>query len=158
MGVSTDAILFWGYCWKDEGDSIYGAEDEPAEDEDSDEWEKRYAAAHGVTEPAEAYPEKDSAPDAARIKKLHEAYWDKKRKLVERSGCAVHVHCSYDYAVPYIAVEKSRTVAKRGYPEPIADIDVADGWEEKLRDFCKALGVKPPKGQKPRWWLVSLWG
>ncbi len=52
MGTSTDAILFYGYCWDEEARSPWEiGKDEPSDDDEY--WEDRYAQASGLNGPAE---------------------------------------------------------------------------------------------------------
>ncbi len=77
MGTSTNAVLFYGYCWEEEGIKLWAKEDEPDEDEadesedvdddesedsddsdrDESDWEVRYARLSGLLPPDEPFPE-----------------------------------------------------------------------------------------------------
>ena len=66
MGVSTDAVLFYGYCWDDEAPSPW--EDDADGNEDADEnatdWETRYARLKGCLPPKHAVPRSRGRADA----------------------------------------------------------------------------------------------
>lgn len=167
MGVSTDAILFYGYCWSDEAHSLWKTDD----DNEEDSWEDRYARTKGLPPPSTPYPERtvpstrengwDSTPKdytAAEkaIIKQHTTYWDAKGKLVDASPCLVDSHCSASCPMPYVAVRKSVTLSYRGYPNKIASLDIDPAWNATLAEFCKTMDIKVGN-KKPGWWLVSDW-
>jgi hypothetical protein len=91
MGQSTDAILFWGYCWEEETSkpwTIGVDEDDGGSDEADDEgWEGRYALTKGVAPPPVPY-------DTEANKAQHAAYWAAKRDACADAGCLVDTHCS----------------------------------------------------------------
>jgi hypothetical protein len=173
MGVSTDAILFYGYCW-DEEDARnpweIGCGDED-EDEDEDDWEARYARAKGCLPPAQPYPERTVTPTQANgwestpknysfnekaLIKQHETYWTAKDKIAKASPCLVDRHCSASCPMAYVAVKKSVTTSNRGDPSEITSLAVDPAWNGQLAEFCETLGIKT-KGKKAGWWLVSDW-
>lgn len=139
MGTSTDAILFYGYVWDDEGTDrpwITGDDDDDDDDDDEEDWQERYAAARGVTRPSESYAE---VLDHA-----------------SRSFCEVGTHCSDSCPMGYVAVKASMRVARRGYPQTVSELEVGPSWADELRTFCADLGI-PVDGKEPAWWLVSYW-
>lgn len=175
MGTSTDAILFYGYCWDDEDVRSpwkLGSDDDDAEDdEDEDGWETRYARTKGCPPPSTPFPERtvtptrengwDSTPkdySAAEqaIIDQYSAYWDAKEKIADEAPCLVDAHCSASCPMPYVAVRASRTVSRRGHPSKITSLVVDPAWDEELTTFCAAMGIKIGK-KKPAWWLVSDW-
>lgn len=156
MGQSTDGILFYGYCWDEEGAELWadGQENEDGESEDA---EERYARLIGIPRPTAEYPERDNhTPEAERARSAFSDYWDAKGKAVEASGVEVDRHCSGECPIPYVAVTASKTTARRGYPETIKTLDVGVGWDKMLADYCALMGITPPQ-EKPGWWLVSMW-
>lgn len=173
MGVSTDAILFYGYCWHEEGASIYGERGESDADDDDDGdryWPERVLANRGVKNPYDDFPkeieairnydEKRRKGDewfAANRPSL-DAWYKAKRDVEIEFGCSIGQHCSGDYPMPYVFVNASITRAARGYPKEITSLSVGDDWNEKLAKFVAELGIVPPEGQEPKWWLVSYWG
>lgn len=169
MGVSTDAILFYGYCWDDEDHSLWKTDD--ANDDDDDGWEERLARAKGCLPPTTPFPERTVEPtrengwsstpkdyDAAEqaIIDQYSAYWRAKGKIVAASPCLVDTHCSASCPMPYVAVRKSVTVSRRGYPSKITSVDVDPAWDAALAEFCETLRIKIGN-KKPAWWLVSDW-
>lgn len=153
MGVSTDAILFWGYCLDGDGVYPWNAEaDDDGDEADADlDPEERYALAVGVKPPIAEWNDKDE-----KIKADYHRFWDEKRKAAAKSRCTVGYHCSDECSMYYVAIKKSETKAHRGYPKNIKSLEVGDDWEQKLRAYCEVMGIKTR--QKPKWWLVSYWG
>jgi hypothetical protein len=153
MGQSTDAILFYGYCWDEEGAELW-PEGEEGEREEPD---ARLARLSGVEAPDDAYPpDTDRSADAERTRKAFSKYWDACREVDERCGVEVDHHCSGDCPIPYVAVKASKTTANRGYPKTIMGLDVGCDWDKMLADYCGLMGITPPQ-EKPEWWLVSMW-
>lgn len=148
MGVSTDAILFWGLCFDEENVYPWNQGNDDPDDEEEFDPDKRYAAAVGIKEPHPEYHKQDDADWTQ--------YWDKQRKAVKAAGCDVGYHCSDECSMYYVCVSDSETKAYRGSPKEIKSLDVPDKWREMLADYCKKMGIKTK--QKPRWWLVSYWG
>lgn len=177
MGTSTDAILFYGYCWDEETSrpwQIGGDTSDDEDDEDNDEkddWEARYARAKNCLPPSTPFPErtvtptrengwsstpKDYSAAEQAIIDQHRAYWDAKRKLVDAAECCVGTHCSGECPMPYVAVKASCTISNRGYMNEITSLAVDPAWNEALAEFCTAMGIKT-SGCKAAWWLVSDW-
>ncbi len=90
MGTSTDAILFYGYCWDEETDRPWtiGRKDEDEDDHPDEDWMDRYIRAKGSSV--------DDSTD-----------WSKKRELALASGCEVSTHCSRECPMPFVAVTAS---------------------------------------------------
>lgn len=174
MTVSTDAILFYGYCWDDEASSPWelgGDVPEESENEDASAWEERYARVKGLLPPSAPFPDRevartrennyDSTPkDYSRAEQAiitqHEAYWDAKRKIVAKSPCVVGTHCSASCPMPYVAVRASETHSHRGHPSKIAGLVKDPSWNQTLSEFCTTMGIKTGN-RRPAWWLVSDW-
>jgi hypothetical protein len=157
MGQSTDAVLFWGYCWDEEQSAPW----EPLED-DADGAEEtaseRYARLTGVVAPHEDYPaEGDRTPVAEAIRAKHATHWQAEGAAWKAARMVVDTHCSGECPMPYVAVEESRTLASRGSPEAIRSLEVGADWRKRLDEFCALMGITPPEGQQPQWWLVSDW-
>jgi len=147
MGQSTDAILFYGYCFEEGAELL-------AEEFDGD-WGEAYARKMGLNRPAEPYPEKNG-PGAEEIKAKYAAYWEAKRDLVAKSGAKIGYHCSGDYPIPYVAICASEIRAHRGYEREVASLAVQPEWQAMFDEFCRVMDITP-KGE-PKWWLVSYWG
>lgn len=171
MGTSTDAILFYGYCWTEEtskpwtiGKDEDEDEDEGDEDEDEDP-EVRYAKAKGLVEPTGQYPETvdkhykrrtDFTPAEQAVIDEYSVYWDRQRELTKASGCEVGTHCSSECPMPYVAVKESVLKSWRGYMTEINSLGVGWDWDDKLRDYCEVMGIDVSE-KRPAWWLVSDW-
>lgn len=173
MGQSTNAILFYGYCWTEETSRPWeiGREDEEEIDEANKDWEGRYARTKGCLPPSTPFPDRTvtptrengwnstpkdhSATEQAIIDK-HRAYWEAKRKLVEAAPCLVDTHCSESCPMPYVAVRASVTKSHRGHPHEITSLAVDPAWDAALAEFCASMGIKT-YDLKAAWWLVSDW-
>lgn len=184
MGQSTDAILFYGYCWDDElpARALFDPSwDEDEEDEDHDTtWAEFVALKRGVTNPWASFPPELNnwrehgltyEEKEIRVKQWideHDAELDARRdaiKAIEAEfGCDIGWHCSSDYGMPYIFVKESEITASRGNPQKLVSIDelfndeTAGLWDEKLSAFVAELGCASRLPQRhPGWWLVSYW-
>jgi len=135
MGQSTDAILFYGYCWSSDGVQLI--------DESFDgDWEDAYVHALG-------FPEPDDAAD-------QDTYWRKRIRLAARCPVEIDSHCSLDCPMPFIAIKKSLTRSWRGSMSKIKSLAIGKGWNKQLRDFNNLMGINVGN-KKPAWWLVSNW-
>lgn len=160
MGQSTDAILFYGYCWDEETRKPWTI----GNDDKDDDWQERYARAKGESEPSEPYPNRprqgfkdpEWTEPERRIVDAYSAHWDRKLALVEASGCKVGTHCSSECPMPYVAVTASEIRSWRGHMNQITSLDVQPQWQALLDEFCKTLGIKI-EGLAVGWWLVSNW-
>lgn len=140
MGQSTDAILFYGYCWEDETSKPWEI-GKDSEDEDDEDWEDRYARLKGLKRPSRPW----------EIIEEHSAHWAAERELVAVLPVQIDTHCSF------VAVKASKTRAWRGSPMEITSLEVKPEWDAQLREFCQLMGIDVGD-QQPRWWLVSDWG
>lgn len=182
MSVSTDAILFYGYCWDEESRNPWEisldadmdseeADEQDDEDEDEDDWEARYARAKRCLPPSDKFPErmvtptrengwsstpKDYSAAEQAIIDQHAAYWEAKHKLVEQATCLVGTHCAGECPMSYVAVKAAHTVNHRGHMTEITSLAVDPTWDAALAEFCTAMGIKTD-GKKAAWWLVSDW-
>lgn len=157
MGVSTDAILFWGFCWDDEDKQPWDKNGEQTND-----YEKRCAAAMGVKTPEMPYPEyeNDHSPKAESARRAYSKYWNQCRKALKASGCKIIYHCSDECTMYGIAIEASVITARRGYPEHVESLAIGavkQEWHSILFNFCEKMDVDVKK-LEPRRWLVSYWG
>lgn len=176
MGVSTDAIIFYGYVWDEETSTPWtidsGDEDEESDDDshDDEDWEARYASKYGLTKPEKPFPDKgydlkagkpitNYTPEEQAIVDEWKAYFDAKRKIVEASPCEVDTHCSGECPMPYVCVKDSYVCNSRGdYTELKPEqFEVEEHWNDQLKKFCNLMGITMPAGG-PKWYLVSYWG
>lgn len=121
MSQSTDAVLFWGYCWEDETS--------PYADESDDEADDRHA----------------------RLSGLEGAEWKQRMEAREAAGVEVGHHCSDACRMPFVSVTASKTTAWRGSPKAIASLEVGADWREKLDAYCSLMGIKPPQDAPGWW-------
>jgi hypothetical protein len=171
MGVSTDAILFYGYWWDEEAHTPYEIDDDDKGDVDEDSWETRYARVKGLPPPSTPFPERSVTPtrengwdptpkdySAAEQAVVDQwsAYWKAKETIVDAAPCLVDTHCSVSYPMPFVAVRASVTKSHRGCPSKITALSMDPAWDEQLADFCASMGIKID-GMTPAWWLVSDW-
>jgi hypothetical protein len=153
MGVSTDAVFFYGYCWSEEEELI-----------EEDEWPEVVAKNRGLRDPWLDCPQVASREEVDQWVKQHraeiDAWNDAKNAIGEEFGCDIGGHCSEQTTMPYVFIQGSEKLASRGYPERFDpdEMHADDAWNDRLNRFLKELGIRPPKKQKPGWWLVSYWG
>lgn len=159
MGVSTDAILFYGHCWGEER-SLPWDEHEP--DDEDDGWEERYARLKGLAKPTAEYPsrrvrnESEYTPEERAVIAEWSAWFSAKNKVAKESTCVVDEHCSDSCPMPFVAITASVIRANRGYPREVESLSEEPEWDAQLKEFCALMGIEPPG--EPKWWLVSYWG
>lgn len=167
MGVSADAILFYGYCWNKEHELFLDGVGNAGY------WGEVVARKRGHVDPHDAFPKKEfeNLPFEVMCKAVEnwrkanrEAMdsWCKAKSAIEKEfGVEVGQHCSDKCSVPYVAVAASRTTARRGYPVDMSEkgmVTLAE-WDGMLDRWFHETGAEKPEGQNvPRWWLVSYWG
>jgi hypothetical protein len=154
MGMSTDAILAYGYDlggtegWNLEGLGEYGELPElPWLNDDEDDFQS--AAERHLLATIGEFTETDWRADG---------YHDRENAAKARLGVQFVSHCSSDYPM-YVLATKS-TTAWRGSPKLFAPTDlgaVPPDWDEKLRAALTALGITPTQEQA-QWVLCSDWG
>jgi len=155
MSVSTDAMLFYGYCWDEETSTPWTIgkddEDETSDSDDEEDWEERYARLKaGLLKPdtGDGYDEK-----------TYGEYLDAKRKIIEACPCEVGTHCHSDAPMPYVCIKATYTCNSRGDMTRLnpAEFEVDESWDSELKKFCKLMGIAPP-AEGPGWYMVSYWG
>lgn len=155
MSTSTDAILFYGYCWDDEVQLL---------PENEDDWVSVVLKKRGYSDPWDDFVEDMSLPyvqrraanDAwleARRQDI-DAWCVRKRAVQEEFRVDLHRHCHAECPMPYVAA--FRLLAQRGCPVEVVSLAVNDEWNERLDRFLTELGWSKPH-PAPRWWLVSCW-
>lgn len=144
MGISCDAILFFGFPFGEEDDPILGG------DEDGESWESKLYALSGVKMPEESYDEKD-----AKLKERYHAAWDAQRAVLKKEVCEIDTHATGDYPMPFVCIKATKTTAYLGDPKKIETPKTdPKEWIEALRTFCDKLGIE---WQEPAWYLVSYY-
>jgi len=145
MGVSTDAILAFGFDLGDEEDqslaSRLGAADD--EFEDFEDWIAVQAGA--------VYPAGHSGIDSPE----YQAYRAKRDAAISACPVEMVMHCSHDYPMHFIAVRGTKSRAWRGSPQAIIAGPVAPELIDAMRAFCEAHGIE---WQEPAWHIFSMWG
>ena len=141
MTTSTDAILFYGYCWQDEDcDRPWMIDRDGDPDDQEEDWQERYAEAMGME----------------LIPGYHARQWDRIQTLVRASGCEVGTHCSSECPMPYVAVSDSIVMSHRGEMTEVRSLSVDPAWDGQLTEFCRVMGI-PTSRARAAWWLVSDW-
>lgn len=153
MGQSTDAYLFYGYCWQDEYNDF---------DTDMDGVVKKILTQRGMTDPWEAHyvgeqPYENYKAWAATPEGSAEVEAEKQVK--SELGVEWDSRCSGDYPIPFLHISGTRTRASRGTAKPITSVDVDPAWKGKLDAFLASQQIEAPEGEnQPGWWLASYWG
>jgi hypothetical protein len=151
MGQSTDAYVFYGYCWDDEDSDI---------NTDMDEIAKAILAERGIVDPWEARPE---SIDYRAYMDANEAEFDAYRAAMDAILAELGVdwdsHCHHECSMPLLYVQGTKITAHRGSPKPLALLEIDPTWQGKLDSFLESQGVEPPEGEnQPGWWVASWWG
>ncbi|HEY8985719.1 MAG TPA: hypothetical protein VIU15_39880 [Streptomyces sp.] len=160
MGMSTDAILAYGYHLggPDGGWELHGLDkyDElPAlpwydvDDEEGDDFQS--AAERHLLVTIADFTETDWRADG---------YDDRRKAARSRVGVGFETHCSADYP-GFLLITKGITV----YRGSVKEIDFAAlqaevqeaGADAKLRAALDALGLQPTQ-ERAQWLLCSYWG
>ena len=168
MGVSTDALLVYGYVWDDEVD-LFGTEDEEADDDL--EWSEIIARQRGIPNPWDAYPQEfEHLPYTERRAKgdewvaAHDAEldaWRAARKAIEDEyGVEIDQHGSDQWSCPVVKVAGAGHRAYRGDVHAVeaADLNINPEWRTKLQRFVDDLGIDVNEAAGPGWFLLSWWG
>lgn len=158
MGVSTDAILFYGFTFTDGEPS---EDDYPwAEDYYESGWEEYYTErVTGIKRPDIDWDSYDTShPDKWPDRERYDDWQAIVKKAVDECPCDIDAHCSDDYPMLYVAIKSSVVRAWRGYPKEIeADMGVGlrdVAWNKEIHKFCEIMGIEY---EIPKWWLVSDW-
>lgn len=154
MGVSTDAILAYGYDlgsgeeWKVKETCEYGSLNLPwydPEDDDADFMEaveKKLLSAAGFTET-------DWEADG---------YFTREREALATFGVEVVSHCHHDY--PMFILAAYSITSHRGWVGAVdlgELVELQEDADARLARALDALGLAPTQ-EAPAWLLVSDWG
>lgn len=134
MGVSTDAIVAFGFNLGEEWPEALKI---AGEDEDSTDFEDWIADHLGLGDWQQ------------------EGYWERKREAVKAFPVDLIMHCSYDYPEYFIAVRGTEQRASRGYPVKLDLHEVDSAKVQALREFCDQHGIE---WGEPAWHTFSMWG
>jgi hypothetical protein len=150
MGQSTDAIVFYGYCWHGEDQDFTADMDEVAE---------TILKQRGRTDPWSSHPGGHAPEWVADNSTAIDAWHDAKEAVKAGFGVDWGTHCSDGCPMPYLYIPETEITARRGYPEPLTSLKVDLAWKPKLDAFLQAQGIEPPEGEnQPGWWTASYWG
>ena len=172
MGVSTDAMLFYGYVWEDEAELIGSvSEDDDEAEDDEAEWAEIIAARRGILNPwcdfpqdIERLPYDQQRAAGERWTDEHRAEldaWSAATKAIsEEYGVEIDHHGSGEWRVPVVKIAGVGHTASRGYPHQLtaADLAVDPEWDGKLRRFITDLGIDASEARGPGWFVASWWG
>ena len=178
MGQSTDAYLFFGYCWNDEIDLLHNDPD------DESEWYEIIAKREGNRNPwdlyrmsgAEAehsrlpYAEQSAAYQAWKEEVGFEQLYAEWKAVTEEvksryNGIDISSHCSCEYPMPYIYIVETEHRAWRGQGVQL-DMEQWEKWQhprsfvtwnEDLARFTADLGIDLSNAEGPGWFLVINW-
>lgn len=138
MGISSDAMLFYGFSADDEGDW------DSLADKD---WEELYAEKKGITPPTVEYSE------ATRVE--WRAYQAKVREARANEPCEIACHCSDGCSIPYVYIKDTHVTASRGDPQEVKTLETDPAWRDQLKAFCDLMGIP---WQEPKWYIASWMG
>lgn len=160
MGQSTDAVIFYGYCWDDECDLF---------DDPEVEWPEIIAIERGHKNPWKFFPpEIEKLPYEQKEiaskqwcdenRQIIDGWYAIKKKIEKEFGVDIGSHCSGECSIPYVHIPESEITAHRGYPVELSNqsLQVDASWDERLDAFMKALKIERPH-KVPGWRLVSWW-
>lgn len=151
MGQSTDAYVFYGYCWDDE-DTEFGT--------DMSETVKAILAERGHADPWDGCPDGSNYRTyAAAHESEFAAYRELEKQVEEELGVDWDSHCSDGCPMPLLFIPGTKTTAWRGSPRPVTSIDVDPAWKPRLDAFLESQGIEAPSGEnQPGWWVASWRG
>lgn len=156
MGVSTDAILCYGFRLKNS---------EGEEESINIEWllgdagemmmfEDFLAKVSGLAKPDGDYDGEKYRTDPEYNKSWGD-YWAKKGKLEKEFGVTLVRHCRTNFPMHILAAEASVKTAARGEPWELGQSIAAQSeWRGKLRSFCERAGIP---FEEPQFILCSDW-
>ena len=163
MGVSTDAVLVYGYVWKDEDTELF--------EDDDREWDEILLTRRGMQSPWDAFPEGlESLPyaeqnaAAGRWKAEHradlDAWYAAKKAIRAEYGVEIDQYCSGECSIPIIKIEGAGYTVARGDVQELtaADLTIDPEWDRKLSKFAEDLEIDLSEAQGPGWFLASWWG
>lgn len=134
MGMSTDAILFYGIAYTEE-------------EFDTD----AIAQLHGIdTDDPDYYFDQDEL--FIKASGLEGEDYKVTRKAEKESMCEIGQHCSSTYPMRYVCYSPSHSMAHRGYVKDIQLIQSEAVWDEKIKSYCDLMKIPY---RQPGWHLAS---
>jgi hypothetical protein len=146
MGISTDAILAYGYDLGDDPDVDWWANRDEDDEEESDFGEvatNKMLESIGFTE--------------KWVSGIDDEYFTRKRNAEGQLGVEIIYHCSYDYPMYILAAKEIRAYRGDVTVIEMSDLLINIEWDDKLARALQSLGIKPIN-EYPQWMLVSMWG
>lgn len=149
MGVSTDAILFYGVLLPDDMEGSL-----PWSDDIESWWGKENGFEHSF----EIYDESGDyldgvRPEQERISAYYREWFDWQK--ANPMPVELIYHCSDEYPMYALALPGSTIRAGRGYPEKIIDLAVNQDDLDSFVAFCRKYGFSV---DDLAWFMVSWWG
>jgi len=151
MGISSDGLHFFGLCWNSDDTEDLGLPWLTEDDEEAEDAACRILG--GPSRPGWAPGAWESGGALTIYNRERDAF------LLDRLGgkIAFGIHCSYEYAMPYVAIAESCTTAARGRAEPAKSGDEGE-WRATIERFAVLMGIEITDEIGPRWWVASLYG
>ena len=166
MSTSTNAYLFYGYTWDEEG-YLFVCDDPDADpDDDWDGWWHYVARHRGLVNPRDAYMCPDDLRYTSRECEHYEVWllankaaidaYDLATEAItaEAKGVYTSTHGALDYLIPYVFTKQH--TARCGCPTSIAPemLTVDPAWAEQLDRWFAVVELEKPHAE-PGWFLVS---
>lgn len=169
MGVSTDALLVYGFVWSDEY-NLLDPEGEGDDDEER-EWQEVVALLRGHSNPWDHYPDRNSAATYEERDRIGKQWcvdhndeldaWRKVRNDIEAEfGVVIECHGSDQWSVPIVCIKSASLCASRGFPLELVpgQLETHRSWDEMLANFIDTLSIDTSDATGPGWFLASWWG
>ena len=154
MGVSTNAVIFYGILIDEDGCEC--------QFNDVEDINEHYAKKIGwVSDDGGLFTDGnytlfDNQADEKKARKIWEKNRDELHKITGDCDVELAYHCSGEYPMHYVGVKESETFARRGYPVQLDEetLNIEPDWADKLKDYCKIMDIEY---KEPSWHLVSYW-
>lgn len=164
MGNDATAILFYGYCFPEEGEELIAHDDE---------WSSVIAKGRGIVDPWDEYYALDRP--SQRDYQAYHAFSDKwiaehdvelnawheaKRKIEKEMKVDISYSGSDQAMYPYIYVTDGKLSVEWGENLQINsnDLTVEGDWDDLLIAFINELKIDITEAQGPGWFLVAFYG
>lgn len=164
MGVSTNAILFYGYFWENEEsiDDILGKPENISDLEFEENYPPEVFRDLCYKVRGQKRPESWERPDWDSLSKDEQSQiWDEQKKADAdvTFGTEMDIHCSSSFPLLYLAVSESHISARRGYPACVNSRVCADTseWDKRLDQIVETMSIDV-EGRERGWHIASFWG
>jgi len=156
MGVSTDAIIFYGIPGAEDGTEIEGLYPyEGLTDEQESLMERLKNDCDSTLLELYGFMEKWRSDFKGNER---DEYYERRKKVQDQILCDIGFHCSDSYSMPYIYYKGAGAYASRGYTVDISGMILTmpnPEWDIEIKSFCEKIKVNYTQ---PKWYLVSWWG